>query len=74
MVQPARPSRPCRYQHEKLVAQSQAWGAGVTAFLSSYTPEVGCTPETLPAASGHHLFQMTPYREKKKIPHQSFTF
>lgn len=47
MVQPAPPSRACRYQHEKLVAKSQAWGAGVAGCRSSYTPKVGCTPETL---------------------------
>ena len=74
VVEPARLSRACRYQHEKLVAKSQAWGAGVAPCPSSYTLEVGHTPEILSAASAHHLFQMTPYREKKSIPHQFFTF
>lgn len=47
MARAARPSCACRYQQEKLVAKSQALGAGVVACRSSSTPEEGCAPKLL---------------------------
>lgn len=38
---------------------------GAGALLAACTPKAGYSPETVCTASAHHLFHMTPHRERK---------